>query len=222
MVCALFFVVQRRAGQQAQAASAATEHSALFRNVIDLTSPGSSPVSSPVAGSQKTLQLSTRLVAPAQFVRGAWGVDDIPPQRLLGTLVVLDVRAQAAGHAAVQISADEIDHWERIHGEIPPDGIVIALTGRTVPDREGNFPVFSNDAIEFLATGRNVLALGTDAPAVTRTSAASEALARRGIYQLSGVAGLDMAPESGAVLVVAPGRTGGASQGDARLLALLR
>lgn len=214
LAVALFLFVQRRPSETAHAAPAESQHSAQFRDVMDLTSP--------VAGSRSRVQLSTRVEAPAQFLAGAWRVDDIPPQRLIGSLVVLDVRSKAAGNHSYQISPDDIDHWERVHGEIPPDGIVIALTGRTSADSRGEFPSYSSDAVEFLSSGRHVLALGSDAPAATRSHADGEQLARLGMYQLSGVAGLNMAPEADAIVIVAPARTGGAMEGDARMFALLR
>ena len=214
LAVALFLFVQRRPSETAHAAPAAQQHSAQFRDVMDLTAP--------VGDARSRVQLSTRVEAPAEFLPGAWTVDDIPPQRLLGSLVVLDVRSKAAGNSSYEISPDDIDHWERIHGEIPPDGIVVALTGRTKADPRGEFPSYSADAVEFLASGRHVLALGSDAPAATRSHAVGEQIARLGIYQLSGVAGLNMAPEAGAIVIVAPGRTGGATEGDARMFALLR
>lgn len=212
LAVALFLFAQRRPAETAHAAPAASQHSAQFRDVMDLTAPAA----------KSRVQLLTRVSAPARFLPGAWSVDQIPPQRLLGSLVVFDVRSKAASNPGYEISAEDIDHWERVHGEIPPDGIVIALTGRTTADRSGNFPTYSSDAVEFLASGRHVLALGSDAPAATRSSAAAQSLARLGMYQLSGVAGLNMAPESGAIVIVAPARTGGAAEGEARMFALLR
>jgi kynurenine formamidase len=214
LAIALFLFLQRRPAESAEAAGSQAQQSPQFRNVMDLTAPSGRTGSS--------LNFTTRIVAPSRYVPRSWTVDDIPPQRLIGTLVVLDVRAEAASHPDYEISVDDIDHWERVHGEIPPDGIVVALTGRTAPDRSGNFPVYSNDAAEFLAVGRRVLALGTDAPAATHDQLAAELLARNGMYELSGVSGLNMAPEFGAVAVVAPARSSGASVSDARMLALLR
>ncbi|HZU21720.1 MAG TPA: cyclase family protein [Terriglobales bacterium] len=211
LAVALFFVAERRPAESAHAAPAEPQRSAQFRDVMDLTAPAA----------KSRLQLSTRVEAPAEF-GGAWTVDDIPAQRLIGSLVVVDVRSKAASNPSYEISCDDLDHWERVHGEIPPDGIVVAMTGRTAADRNGNFPAYSADAVEFLSTGRHVLALGSDAPAAIRTRAAAESLARLGIYQLSGVAGLNMVPEAGAILIVAPARSGGAAEGDARMFALLR
>lgn len=186
---------------------------AAFRNIMDLTAP---------AVPRASVQLATRITAPAQFVSNGWNVDQIPPQRLLGPLVVLDVRDKAAGNPAYEVSTDDLDHWERVHGEIPPSAVVVALTGRHGLDRQNRSPRFSTDAAEFLAVGRRALALGTDAPSITRTPAITTMLATQGMYELSGIADLDMAPESGAMLIVAPARSGGASEGDARLLALVR
>ena len=45
-----------------------------------------------VAASNSTY---TNIDAPAHLVRGMWTVDQIPPERLIAPLVVLDVTAQA-------------------------------------------------------------------------------------------------------------------------------
>src|SRR5208337_2230840 len=48
--------------------------------------------------------LGTRIEAPAEFARGLWTVDQIPADRLVAPLVVLDVSPNVANHPDYQIS----------------------------------------------------------------------------------------------------------------------
>lgn len=46
----------------------------------------------------------THLDAPAYFAKGMWAVDQIPPERLVRPLAVLDVRARAKVNADYEVS----------------------------------------------------------------------------------------------------------------------
>jgi kynurenine formamidase len=183
---------------------------AQFRTVVDLTAPISSP----------HRQLLTRIQAPADFVRGTWTVDQIPATRLVGTLVILDVREHARHNAAYQVSPYDISDWERIHGPVPPGSIVVARTAGARGSNE--FPTFSADTVQFLVEARNVIALGTDSPAVTHDANVNTYAGSRGLYELTNIAGLNTAPEAGGAAIVAPPRLAGATEADARVLALVR
>src|SRR5580700_9978435 len=71
----------------------------------------------------------THIDAPAHFARGLWTVDQIPPERLIAPMVVLDVSANAKNHPDYQISVDDIAGWEQANGQIPPGAVVMARTG---------------------------------------------------------------------------------------------
>ena len=60
----------------------------------------------------------SHLDAPAPL-RGAWTVDQIPAERLVRPLVVLDVRKQAQSNPDYEIGVAEIAAWEDVHGMIP-------------------------------------------------------------------------------------------------------
>ena len=109
LAVALLLFAQRR--QQPQV-------DAQFRTVVDLTAPTSGPHT----------QLLTRIQAPANYVRGTWTVDQIPAPRLVGSLVVLDVRDHARRNAGYEVSPYDVSDWERIHGPVPPGSIVVAHT----------------------------------------------------------------------------------------------
>src|SRR5579863_5606219 len=103
LALALFLFAQRHP---------AASPSAEFQAVVDLThAPAEkSPASS--------VQLGTRIEAPAYFASGLWTIDQIPGGRLIAPLVVLDVRGNAADHSDYQVSVEDIARWEQAHNQI--------------------------------------------------------------------------------------------------------
>jgi kynurenine formamidase len=223
-----------------------------FSGVVDLTHPlvhgapglhGSSPVRS--AGLvQKdglrriTASTSTNIDAPAHLVRGMWTVDQIPPERLIAPMTVLDVTSQTRRNPDYEVSVEDIAQYEQIHGEIPAGAVVVARTGWGArwaspkeyrnADKNGimHFPGYSRDAARFLVEGRMALALGIDTlsvdPGSSRTMAVHEYTLAHSVYHLENVANLERVPDAGAVVVVAPMKLEGEVDGPVRILALTR
>lgn len=181
---------------------------------------------------------NTNIDAPAHLVRGIWTVDQIPPERLIAPLSVLDVTDQVRRNPDYEVSVEDIAQWEQIHGEILPGSVVVARTGwgsrwasakdYRNTDKKGimHFPGFSQDAARFLVEGRMALALGIDTPSVdpgsSRTLAVHEYTLARSVYHLENVANLERVPDAGAVVVVAPMKLEGEVDGPVRILALTR
>jgi kynurenine formamidase len=227
-----------------------------FRAVVDLThvidisirpsaglnnsSSSLRPVAAETSPRNRSLpeQFATQIDAPAQFERGLWTVDQIPAERLIASLVVLDVRKQAESDPDYQISVHDIARWEREHGQMPSGSVVMACTGWgsrwDSPDEYRNadsngiqhFPGYSEDAAKFLVEARNVVGLGIDTPSVDPGPAKDLPVHRytlaRSVYPLENVANLDRAPETNGVVIVAPMKMAGRSSGPARIMALVR
>jgi kynurenine formamidase len=198
LVLAVFLFAKHREAPQA---------SPSFRRVVDLTQTVGSSYG--VSG--------TMLGAPAQYARGLWTVDQIPAERLIAPLVVLDVREQAQKNSAYQVSVEDIANWEQVHGEIPPGALVVAETGKA----SAREPEYSPDAAQFLVEGRNIVALGTDTNATTSNAVANYTLAHS-VYQLQNIANLDAVPASGSVVVIAPEKLHNAKTAPVRMLAMVR
>ncbi len=181
---------------------------------------------------------STHIDAPAHFLAGAWTVDQIPPERLVAPLVVLDVRKQVESDAEHLVSVEDIAAWEQANGQIPPGAVVLARTGWSSrwysmekyrnADAKGvmHFPGFSEPAVHFLVEARNIVGLGIDTlsvdPGSSKTFPVHHYVAAHNVYNLENVAYLEQAPPSGALLVVAPAKLAGGSGGPVRLLALIK
>jgi kynurenine formamidase len=227
-----------------------------FTGVVDLTHPLSSQElasgtrsSSPVRNATLVvkdavhrLPASTRsntaIDAPAHLLRGMWTVDQIPPERLIAPLSVLDVSQQVRRNPDYEVSVEDIAQWEQMHGEIPAGAVVVARTGwgtrwnsprdyRNL-DKKGvmHFPGYSQDAARFLVEARLVLALGIDTlsvdPGSSRTLSVHQYTLAHSVYHLENVANLERVPDAGAVVVVAPMKLEGQVDGPVRILALTR
>src|SRR5581483_4467773 len=71
----------------------------------------------------------THLDAPAHFASSGWTVDQIPLDRLMRPLVVVDVSERAAVNPDYELSVEDVAVWERIHGQVPTGAVLMASTG---------------------------------------------------------------------------------------------
>lgn len=247
---AIFLFAQQRRGTVAQPGG--------FHAVVDLTHTvnGQVPKFDPSEDGYhvKTLQtiekdqyfaryislpehFGTHIDAPAHFARGLWTVDQIPPERLVAPLVVLDLREGVKGNPDYQVSVEDIARWEHTHSQIPMAAVVIVRTGWDArwnsakayrnADAKGimHFPGYSADAAKFLTEGRQALGLGIDTLSVdygpsTDFPVHHYTLAHS-VYHLENVANLEHVPATGSTVIVAPMKIEGGSGGPVRILALL-
>jgi len=181
---------------------------------------------------------STHIDAPAHFAAGAWTVDQIPPERLIAPLVVLDITKNVDADPEHLVSLEDIAAWEHANGQIPSGAVVLARTGwssrwysmekyRNADAKNTmHFPGFGEPAVRFLVEGRSIVGLGIDTlsvdPGSSKTFPVHHYVAAHNIYNLENVAYLEQVPPSGALLVVAPAKLEGGSGGPVRLLALIR
>lgn len=233
LALALFLFAQRHPGS-----SSPTE----FHAVVDLTHSidAQAPAYEPAAHRVKTLTsvAVTRIDAPADFAHGLWTVDQIPTERLIAPLVVLDVSANITNHPDYQISVEDIAQWEQAHGQIPLGSVVMARTGwgsrwksprdYRNADHKGtmHYPGYSRDAAKFLVEGRTALGLGIDTLSIdygpSNEFPVRQYTLAHSVYQLENVANLDRAPVTGGMVVVAPTKLESGSSGSVRILALVK
>ena len=200
-----------------------------FHNVIDLTFSSDQQLAALVdeghrRDTQPTRSVETRMEAPASFAAGLWTVDQIPAQRLVAPLVVLDVRKSMKQDRDYEVSVDDIASWEKIHGEIPLGAVVMVLTDSTKNARPA--AGYSPDAAKFLIEGREVVGLGIDSRSVDSGSSPDrpvyEYALSRSAYVLENVANLDRAPAVGGMVMVAPPKLQDRTNAPVRILALAR
>ncbi|MCL6481268.1 MAG: cyclase family protein [Firmicutes bacterium] len=178
----------------------------------------------------------THMDAPVHFPPGKTTVDAIPPARLFGPAVVLDVSAQARENADYRLTPDDIERWEAAHGTIPAGAIVLLRTGWAArwPDERSyrnqdstglmHFPGFSVEAVRVLIE-RRVSGLGIDTLSMdygpSQTFEAHRVSHGADLFHLENLADLSALPPTGAFLIVAPVKLEGGSGGPVRVFAIL-
>lgn len=179
----------------------------------------------------------THLDAPAHFAQGKWTVDQIPPDRLIAPLIVIDVSNKVDRSADYQISTDDISNWEKTNGQIPLASVVIANTGWAAhwnsvkeyrnADAKGtmHFPGYSLAAAKLLVEGRHVYALGIDTLSIDYGPSADYPVHQytlsHSLYHLENVANLNHVPAHGATVISAPIKLEGGSGTPVRIFALV-
>ena len=180
----------------------------------------------------------THLDAPAHFAKGMWTVDQIPAERLVRPLVVLDVRDKVKNNPDYEISVQDVADWESEHGPIPNGAVVMAYTGwdgrwnsqkefqNLASDHLPHYPGYSVETAKFLVKTRDVVGLGIDTMSVdigaTTTYPVHQFTSKESVYHLENVANLALVPPSGATVVVAPIKLENGSGAPVRLLALVK
>jgi kynurenine formamidase len=181
-----------------------------YSQVVDLTDttqlkPGSRATS------------GTRIISPAALVPGTWGAAQIPAERLIGPLVVLDLNASSA-----QISVDDIANWEVQHGHVPLGAVVaVRNVGTAHSSTSDPFPV-SADAAQFLMDARCTRGFVVETPASLGSDRKlSRQIALHGNYVVEGSARLAALPVTGSLIFVAPGKNSNTAESPVRVLAMV-
>lgn len=181
---------------------------------------------------------STHLDAPAHMSRTGWTVDRIPVERLLGPLVVFDIKHKAASDADCRLVVEDITAWESRHGRVPQGAIAIVRSGWAArwnspesyrnagPDGTLHFPGYSLEAARMLVGARQAAGLGIDTLSVdygpSRDYEVHRYCAAQNVYHLENVANLDAVPESGATALVLPMKLENGSGAPVRIVAITR
>ena len=180
---------------------------------------------------------STHMDAPAHMARTGWTVDQIPAERLVGPLVVVDISRQVGQDADYRLRTEDVESWEARYGIIPPAAVVIAYTGWAArwqtpeayrnADAQGglHFPGYSLESAELLVNSRSAVGLGIDTLSVdfgpSREYEVHRFCASRNVYHLENVANPGQVPPAGAVAVVLPMKLENGSGAPVRIVALV-
>ncbi|KAG8186732.1 hypothetical protein JTE90_009801 [Oedothorax gibbosus] len=179
----------------------------------------------------------THLDAPSHFAKGRWSVSDIPLSNLVGPMSVVDISRHVLDNPDRHLTLDDVLEWERVHGPLPEDGVLMVRTGwsRFWPDKKMysgtdkvkdvaglRFPSIQPEVADWLIRNRKLVGVGIDTMSVdvpnTRPSV-HVTLMEQNIYGLENVNNLDLLPESGAVVYVMPMKLRYASGAPCRIVA---
>jgi kynurenine formamidase len=181
----------------------------------------------------------THLDAPIHFAEGHATVDKIPLTKLVGPAVVIDMTAAAQANVDAQLSAADVQAFEKTNGPIERGAIILVRTGwaERWPDRKAyygdanpedsshlHFPGIGEEAAK-LFVQRGVGAVGIDGPSVEYGPAKSfpvhQILLGADIPQFENVASLKELPTKGALVIALPMLIGGGTGGPLHIIAIL-
>ena len=192
-----------------------------YSHVVDLTDGQNA-----TAPHATAVESRTRIIAPAALIPGTWAAGQIPPERLVAPLVVMDLNAAIEG--SPQISLDDIAAWESHHGMIP-QGAVVAIRRAGAPDDLSTtalsttpFPI-ARDAAMFLIDARYTIGFAVETPVdLTSDRTLARQLALHGSYVVEGTARFTSLPATGSLIIVAPAKNKKPGEAPVRILAMVR
>lgn len=178
----------------------------------------------------------TRIIAPGALIPGTWAAGQIPPERLVAPLVVMDLNSAPDG--SPQISLDDIAAWEAHHGVIP-QGAVVAIrragarddlstddrstTDLSTSDLSTTPLPIARDAAMFLIEARYTIAFAVETPVnLTSDRTLARQLALHGDYVVEGTARFTSLPATGSLIIVAPAKNKEPGEAPVRILAMVR
>ncbi|KAL4239752.1 hypothetical protein ACF0H5_000555 [Mactra antiquata] len=182
----------------------------------------------------------THIDAPNHFGSGRQAMDEIPPERLIGEGVVIDVRDKVKQNPDYAVSVQDIKDHESKYGKIPPGAIVCMNSGWAdkYPDpvlvfgsndlknvSTFHFPGFSLDACKMLLNERQVGVVGVDTPSTDPGQAdgyyCHMYLQPNQVPLLEYVANLDSVPARGTTMVLGAMKMRDGTGGPTRIFAFM-
>lgn len=184
----------------------------------------------------------THLDSPIHFAEGKHTADQIPLEQLLGAAIVIDVSAAALENRDYQVQVSDFEAWEKTHGRIPDQAIVLLRTGsgKFWPDREKylgttetgpeavpklHFPGLHPEAAAWLVGNRQINAIGIDTPSIDYGQStlfeSHVTLFTANIPAFENVASLEQLPATGANVIALPMKIQGGSGGPLRIIAIV-
>jgi kynurenine formamidase len=177
----------------------------------------------------------THVDAPAHMTADGGKMETIAAAELIRPAVVIDFAERCASDPDALLEVDDVERFERAHGEIPERAAVLVRTGwdahRDDPARYGmvegaqHFPGLGLEAAHRIVARRPVCigidTLGIDSGAAVGYPVHTQATLPAGVWHIEGLVNLRALPATGALLFVGalPLRHGSGT--PARVLALL-
>lgn len=216
--------------------------------VVDLThvnltkaqSTNSAPISPATTSTESAAaESTTRIISPGALIPGTWSAGQIPPERLIAPLVVIDLKTEdlntkdskadpsARAQSSAQVSLDDIASWESHHGMIPQGAVVAIRRGNTPRDIASTPLPITRDAVQFLIDARYTIGFAVESHVdFSSDRALARQIALRGAYVVEQAAPFTSLPATGSLVIVAPTKaaprkTQGPGDAPVRILAMV-
>jgi kynurenine formamidase len=180
--------------------------------------------------------IGTHFDSPFHFSADGASIDQVPIEKLVCPLAVIDVKAKAAASADYQLTPDDIKAFEAKNGPIPEGACVAMNSGWQAHlgtpkfrgqdgDKKLHFPGFHPEATDFLMRERAVNGIAVDALSLDFGASADFKVhyswLPSGRYGIENIANLDQVPPVGATLVGGAPKFEKATGGPGRVIALV-
>jgi kynurenine formamidase len=183
----------------------------------------------------------THFDAPNHWVTGKDGSDvaDVPVDRLIRPVVVLDFSAECAADPDFLLEVDHVRAWEAEHGSLPDGGWMIYRTGWDArshdqaafinADETGpHTPGMSIECARWVAEESPVVGVGVETVGTDAGQAGTfqppfpnhSTMHGNGKFGLASLCNLDQLPATGAVVIAAPLKLVNGSGSPLRVLAI--
>ncbi len=177
--------------------------------------------------------VGTHMDAPSHCVPGGGSIADIPLKQLIVPACVVDVSSRV--HGDYEVSLQDIEVYEKSHGKIPKNALVIAYTGwsRFWKDPEAyrnvdssgqmHFPAFSSKAVELLLK-RDIagIAIDTLSPdCLDLTYPVHKLMLGSGKYIIENIADCKNMPPKGGYVIALPLYAKDATEAPTRMIGLI-
>ncbi|RVO77077.1 cyclase family protein [Sinorhizobium medicae] len=178
----------------------------------------------------------THVDAPLHFSADGLSVAELPVEKLVVPLCVVDIREKAAADPDAQLTPDDIKAWVAANGEIPENACVAMLSGwadHLGTDKFRNadaagklhFPGFHAEAAKLLIEETKAAGIAVDTLSLDHGAspdfATHHAWLPEGRWGLEAAANLDKLPAKGATIVLGAPKHRGGTGGPARVFALV-
>lgn len=179
--------------------------------------------------------LGTHIDAPNHFIENQKSLDQIELNDLIVPVVVIDIANKTSKNRDAELTIDDIKKFESQYGKIPHHSCVMMYSGWEKHIRDSMFvgldsqqvkhyPGFSNAAIQFLVTERNIAGIGVDVlsfdPGIDENYTGHKTLFAAGKWGVECVANLGKIPKKGATIIVGAPKVGKATGGFSRIFAV--
>ncbi len=172
--------------------------------------------------------MGTHMDAPAHCFEGAKTIDELKLENLVVDCVMIDVSADA--NETYIVMPEVVEKFEKEHGEIKPNSVVIFYTGWDkywdTPEKYINnhiFPSIHEDTAQLLLK-RDIAGLGIDTLSADTGATGfpvHRAILGAGKYLIENVANAKQLPSTGAKVCVMPIKIKDGTESPIRLIALV-
>ncbi|WP_422106391.1 cyclase family protein [Winogradskyella sp.] len=185
----------------------------------------------------------THIDAPIHFSKGKQSVEEIPLEKLVGSAIKIDVRANANNNPDYLVSVEDFTTWEKEHGQIPEGAIVLLDTGHAKhypdklkylgTDQRGpeaikllHFPGLSPEAATWLVENRSINSIGIDTPSIDYGQSeyfkSHVILLSENIPAFENITNLDQLPPKGFEVIALPMKIKDGSGAPLRIIAKVK